>query len=117
MVHCFGGSRARVALWLLWAASMLFAGAAGFVLPGGHSWGQTTLVASGAASALTGSAQFLGGVLGSPLTGIIGLTGAHLGVIVVVSSSIGMCAWWVARHARQCRQLQSQSSVIIERPY
>ncbi|MFT2818203.1 multidrug effflux MFS transporter [Leifsonia sp. A12D58] len=102
--------------WLLWAASMICAAAAGLVLPGGHSWGQTTLVASGAASALTGSAQFLGGVLGSPLTGIIGLTAAHLGVIVLVSSSIGLGAWWVASQTRQRTRLQSQSSVIIERP-
>ncbi|UUT34781.1 hypothetical protein [Microbacterium elymi] len=45
---------------VLWAASTLFAAGAGFVLPGAHSWGQATLVASGVASALTGSAQFFG---------------------------------------------------------
>lgn len=83
--------------WLLWAASMLFAGAAGIVLPSAHSWGQTTRVASGAASALTGSAQFLGGVLGSPLTGMIGPTAVNLGVIVVLSSGVGLCAWILAR--------------------
>ncbi|GAA3880608.1 multidrug effflux MFS transporter [Leifsonia kafniensis] len=90
-------SSARGPEWLLWTASTLFAGAAGIVLPGAHSWGQTTRVASGAASALTGSAQFLGGVLGSPLTGMIGPTAANLGVIVLLSSSIGLCAWLVAR--------------------
>lgn len=84
---------------LLWVASTAFAAAAGLVLPGAHSWGQLTPVASGAASALTGSAQFLGGVLGSPVTGAIGPTAAHLGAVIAAGSGAGLLAWGAAlRH-------------------
>lgn len=84
-------------LWVLWLASTAIGGSAGFVLPGAHSWGQVTPVASGAASALTGSMQFFGGVLGSPVTGLIGPTAANLGAVVALSSGIGLLAWTWAR--------------------
>lgn len=83
--------------WALWAASTVLAGATGLVLPGAHSWGQATAVASGAASALTGSAQFLGGVLGSPLTGAFGSTAGVLGLVVALASALGLTAWVSAR--------------------
>ncbi|MGC3992816.1 MAG: Bcr/CflA family efflux MFS transporter [Propionicimonas sp.] len=82
---------------LVWATSTLYAAGVGFVLPGAHSWGQLTLVASGAASALTGSLQFLGGVIGSPLTGVIGTTAFHLGGVIAVGSGLGILAWTLAR--------------------
>lgn len=85
---------------VLWTASTGFAASAGFVLPAAHSWGQVTLVASGAASALTGAAQFLGGVLGSPVTGFVGPTAAHLGAVVALSSGVGLVAWTVAGRNR-----------------
>src|SRR5690606_36281241 len=64
--------------WSLWAMSTVFAAATAFVFTGAHSWGQTVVTASGAASALTGAAQFFGGFVGSPLTGVIGTTAATL---------------------------------------
>lgn len=79
--------------WVLWFASMCFATSAGFVLPGAHAAGQATLVASGAASAFTGAAQFLGGVLGSPVTGAIGTTAVALGAVLLVASSVGTVLW------------------------
>ncbi|WP_169747651.1 Bcr/CflA family efflux MFS transporter [Demequina iriomotensis] len=85
------------ALW--WLASMAFAAGTGLVLPGAHSWGQATAVASGAASALTGSAQFLGGVAGSPLTGLVGPTAAHLGIVIAVASGVAVAVWAAARPA------------------
>ncbi|PUB32292.1 DHA1 family bicyclomycin/chloramphenicol resistance-like MFS transporter [Promicromonospora sp. AC04] len=107
---------AGAAAAVLWAASTGFAAGAGLVLPAAHSWGQrlsgsrpaarldpgqgarrATLVASGAASALTGSAQFLGGVVGSPLTGVIGPTSTHLGVLIVASSAAALLVWAVIR--------------------
>jgi DHA1 family bicyclomycin/chloramphenicol resistance-like MFS transporter len=84
----------------LWVASTVFAASMGLVLPGAHSWGQLTLVASGAASALAGSAQFLGGVLGSPVTGALGPTAVHLGAVIAVSSAVALVAWRVARRYR-----------------
>ncbi|MEG3615223.1 multidrug effflux MFS transporter [Isoptericola haloaureus] len=75
---------------LLWAASMVYALGQGLVLPGSHSWAQTTAVASGAASALVGAAQFLGGVLGSPVTGLIGPTAVHLGIVLTASSGVAV---------------------------
>jgi DHA1 family bicyclomycin/chloramphenicol resistance-like MFS transporter len=86
--------------FVLWTASTLFAAGIGFVLPGAHSWGQSTATASGAASALTGAAQFFGGVLGSPATGILGPTALNLGVIVASSSVLAIVAWTVAHRAR-----------------
>jgi MFS transporter, DHA1 family, multidrug resistance protein len=86
--------------WSLWAASTVFAASMGFVLPSAHSWGQLTSPPSGAASALTGSAQFLGGVLGSPVTGLIGPTALTLGIIIAASSALALPAWRVARGAR-----------------
>ncbi|WP_169747738.1 Bcr/CflA family efflux MFS transporter [Demequina subtropica] len=83
------------AFW--WLASMAFGAGTGLVLPGAHSWGQATAVASGAASALTGSAQFLGGVLGSPLTGLLGPTAAHLGLVIAVASSAATAIWAATR--------------------
>lgn len=78
---------------LVWGASTIFAAGIGFVLPGAHSSGQLTRTPSGTASALTGAAQFLGGVLGSPLTGILGPTALTLGLIIVCSSAIALGAW------------------------
>ncbi|KRE23297.1 MFS transporter [Agromyces sp. Soil535] len=98
-VTLFAASLAHGPEWLLWTTSTVFAAAAGFVLPAAHSWGQLTLVASGAASALTGSAQFLGGVLGSPVTGVIGPTAAHLGLVIATSSALALLAWYAARIA------------------
>lgn len=83
--------------WLLWLSSTAFAASAGFVIPGAHSWGQATPVASGSASAVTGSAQFLGGVLGSPVTGLLGPTAAHLGLVIAVGSAAGLLAWATVR--------------------
>lgn len=77
---------------LLWAASTLFAAAMGFVLPGAHSWGQLTAVPSGAGSALTGSAQFVGGAAGSPVTGLIGTTVPALGLLVAGSAAVALLA-------------------------
>ncbi|MDN4476327.1 multidrug effflux MFS transporter [Demequina sp. SYSU T00192] len=82
-------------LW--WLASMGFAAGTGLVLPGAHSWAQATPVASGAASALTGSAQFLGGVLGSPVTGLMGPTAAHLGIVIALASTAAVAIWAAAR--------------------
>jgi DHA1 family bicyclomycin/chloramphenicol resistance-like MFS transporter len=89
--------------WLLWMLSTVFAGATAFVLTGAHSWGQLVLAASGAASALTGAAQFLGGVIGSPLTGFIGTTAMTLGALIALSSGVGLLAFsraWRRRHDR-----------------
>jgi DHA1 family bicyclomycin/chloramphenicol resistance-like MFS transporter len=89
--------------WLLWMLSTVFAGATAFVLTGAHSWGQLVLAASGAASALTGAAQFLGGVVGSPLTGFIGTTATTLGALIALSSAVGLVAFsraWRHRHDR-----------------
>lgn len=85
---------------LLWAASIVFATGTGFVLPSAHSWGQLTSALSGAASALTGSAQFLGGVLGSPATGMLGVSAATLGAVITASSLVALGAWVVARRRR-----------------
>ena len=85
--------------WLLWLASIVFAGSAGLVLPGAHAAGQATGAASGAASALTGAAQFLGGAVGSPLTGVIAVTAVVLGAILVVCSSLGVTLWAMIRAA------------------
>lgn len=87
--------------WVLWVASTGLAAGTGFVLPGAHSWGQATVVASGAASALTGSVQFLGGAIGSPVTGLLGTTAANLGIVVALSSSVALVAWAAARRARR----------------
>ena len=87
-------------VWIVWAASSVFAAATGFVLPGAHSWGQATPALSGAASALTGAAQFFGGVLGSPLTGLIGPTAGTLGAIVALSSGAAIGFWARARRLR-----------------
>lgn len=86
--------------WLLWPVSTLYVGGTAFVLTGAHSWGQMTLTASGAASALTGSFQFLGGVLGSPVTGVVGTTAATLGVITTLSAAGGLLAYTRARRHR-----------------
>ncbi|AMB59536.1 Bcr/CflA family efflux MFS transporter [Microterricola viridarii] len=86
--------------WLLWILSTVFAGATAFVFTGAHSWGQLVVTASGAASALTGASQFLGGVLGSPLTGVIGTTAATLGAVITVSSALGWLAFRRAADAR-----------------
>lgn len=85
---------------VLWMASAAVATSAGFVLPGCHAWGQLTVVASGAASALTGSAQFLGGVLGSPATGLLGSTAARLGGVVALGSGLGLVVWVAATRHR-----------------
>ncbi|MDN4478978.1 multidrug effflux MFS transporter [Demequina sp. SYSU T00039] len=82
---------------VLWACAMVYAFGQGLVLPGAHSWGQTTVVASGAASALTGSAQFLGGVLGSPMTGLIGISAAHLGAVLAAASGAAGAVWLLTR--------------------
>jgi len=83
--------------WLVWTLSAVFAAGAGFVLPAAHSWGQATAVASGAASALTGAFQFFGGVLGSPVTGVIGTTAAHLGALIAVACVLAAGAWMLGR--------------------
>lgn len=80
----------------VWAASAVFAAGTGFVLPGTHSWAQATRPPSGAASALTGSAQFLGGVFGSPVTGAFGPTASLLGAIITASSVLALVAWYQA---------------------
>jgi DHA1 family bicyclomycin/chloramphenicol resistance-like MFS transporter len=85
--------------WLVWAASSVFASGIGFVLPAAHSWGQLTRPASGSASALTGAAQFLGGVLGSPVTGLLGASGLVLGLILAGSSIVALVIWRVASRA------------------
>ncbi|MFB9650309.1 MFS transporter [Curtobacterium pusillum] len=90
-----GGALAAIAVSrgpdpLLWAASALFAAGVGLVLPGSHTWGQLTDAPSGSASALTGSAQFLGGVLGSPVTGLLGATALSLGFVLVASSAVAL---------------------------
>jgi MFS transporter, DHA1 family, multidrug resistance protein len=95
--------------WSVWAAAVLFTGGMGLVLPSAHSWGQVTLVASGAASALTGSSQFLGGVLGSPVTGAIGPTAVHLGIIIAASSAVGIVAWNAGRLARRAGTSEATS--------
>ncbi|MCS5729351.1 Bcr/CflA family efflux MFS transporter [Herbiconiux moechotypicola] len=82
---------------VLWGTSLAFAAATGFVLPGAHSWGQLAPVPSGAASALVGSAQFFGGALGSPVTGLLGAGAANLGVVIAISSSLALFAWLAAR--------------------
>ncbi|MGP6169991.1 multidrug effflux MFS transporter [Microbacterium sp. A204] len=89
--------------WMLWALSTVFAAATAFVLTGAHSWGQTVVTASGAASALTGAAQFFGGVIGSPLTGVIGTTAATLGAVIAVSSTVGVLAFRRAVRHRDAR--------------
>lgn len=104
-----GGAIAVVAAlggpeWALWAISAVFAASAGFILPGAHSWAQLTVVASGAASALTGATQFFGGVLGSPLTGLLGTTAATLGAVIALSSGAGVAAWAWASRERRTRQ-------------
>ncbi|WP_159450130.1 Bcr/CflA family efflux MFS transporter [Demequina sp. NBRC 110056] len=81
----------------LWAASMAYALGQGLVLPGAHAWAQVTVVASGAASALAGSLQFLGGVLGSPVTGLLGPTARTLGVVTAAASGIAVLAWAATR--------------------
>ena len=86
--------------WAVWALSAVFAAGAGFVLPAAHSWGQATAVASGAASALTGAFQFFGGVLGSPVTGVIGTTAAHLGAVIAVACVLAAGAWTLGRRGR-----------------
>jgi len=87
--------------WAVWMLSAVFAAGAGFVLPAAHSWGQATAVASGAASALTGAFQFFGGVLGSPVTGVIGTTAAHLGALIAVACVLAAGAWALGRTARR----------------
>jgi len=87
--------------WSLWLASTVAIGATAFVLTGAHSWGQATVTLSGAASALTGAAQFLGGVVGSPLTGLIGTTATSLGAVMTVSAGVGLAAWSCARRQRR----------------
>jgi DHA1 family bicyclomycin/chloramphenicol resistance-like MFS transporter len=84
---------------LLWGASAIFAAGIGFVLPGAHSWGQLTGQPSGAASALTGAAQFLGGVLGSPITGLLGPSALLLGLILAATSALALVAWRFALSA------------------
>ena len=78
--------------WVDGLAALGFVASAGLVFPGAHASGQTTMVASGAASALTGAAQFLGGVLGSPVTGAIGPTAITLGGILLLAPLIGFAA-------------------------
>jgi MFS transporter, DHA1 family, multidrug resistance protein len=96
---------------LLWGASIVFAAGIGFVLPGAHSWGLLTQSQSGAASALTGAAQFFGGVLGSPVTGLVGPTAFMLGVTITGSSAIALAVWRVAIGAG--RRATSASSRIV----
>ncbi|WP_062516294.1 multidrug effflux MFS transporter [Demequina gelatinilytica] len=98
-VLLWGAAAAGAPELLWWLASMAFAAGTGLVLPGAHAWGQATAVASGAASALTGSAQFLGGVLGSPVTGLLGPTAAHLGLVIAVASGLAVAIWATARPA------------------
>ncbi|WP_165310805.1 MFS transporter [Microbacterium protaetiae] len=86
---------------LIWTLSALFAAGAGFVLPAAHSWGQATAVASGAASALTGAFQFFGGALGSPVTGVIGTTAAHLGGLIALACVLAAGAWLFGLSARR----------------
>jgi DHA1 family bicyclomycin/chloramphenicol resistance-like MFS transporter len=80
--------------WTLWAGSMVFAASAGFVLPSAHAAGQATVVVSGAASAITGAAQFLSGVLGSPATGVLGVSAGTLGAVILASSGVGVGMGW-----------------------
>jgi DHA1 family bicyclomycin/chloramphenicol resistance-like MFS transporter len=94
------GAAVHAPVGVLWAASIVFAGGMGFVLPGAHSWGQLTRPASGASSALTGAAQFLGGVLGSPVTGLIGPTALTLGSIIAVSATLALVFWRLAERTR-----------------
>lgn len=93
----------RLAEGMLWLASTVFAAGAGLVLPATHSWGQSVLVASGAASALTGAAQFLGGALGSPLTGLVGVGASTLSAVVVGGSVCSLVCWWFASRGRRRR--------------
>lgn len=90
-------------VWILWGSTTLFAAAIGFVLPGAHSWGQLTRTPSGAASALTGSAQFSGGVLGAPATGLIGPTALLLGTIIAVTGASALVPWRVASREAAAR--------------
>ena len=85
---------------VLWISTTLFASSMGIIFPAAHTWGQSTGVLSGSASALTGSAQFLGGVLGSPLTGIFGSTPLSLGAVIGVSSVLAIMAWRFAKKRR-----------------
>ena len=82
---------------MLWAASLAYAFGQGLVLPGTHSWAQATAVTSGAASALAGAAQFLGGVLGSPVTGLLGPGSLELGVVLAVASGAAAVIWTLTR--------------------
>jgi DHA1 family bicyclomycin/chloramphenicol resistance-like MFS transporter len=86
---------------VLWGASIVFAAGMGFVLPGAHSWGQLTSQPSGAASALTGAAQFLGGVVGSPLTGLIAPNALVLGLIVAATAAGSLAVWRLAMRAHR----------------
>ncbi|WP_460775824.1 MFS transporter [Microbacterium sp. GXF7504] len=88
---------------VLWLASTVFAAGAGFVLPATHGWGQSVAVASGAASALTGAAQFLGGALGSPLTGVIGIGATSLAAVVLAGSACALGCCLLARAAMRRR--------------
>ncbi len=94
------GAALHAPVGVLWGATILFTAGIGFVLPGAHSWGQLTRPASGASSALTGAAQFLGGVLGSPVTGLIGPTALSLGIIIALASALALLAWGFAARAR-----------------
>lgn len=84
---------------LLWATSTVYCASMGLVFPGAHSWGQLTLVASGASSALTGAAQFFGGAIGSPVTGLVGISALHLGLVAAAASAMALSIWHVARGA------------------
>lgn len=95
--------------WLLWSLSTVYAAASAFVFTGAHSWGQSVAAASGAASALTGAAQFSGGVLGSPLTGAIGTTTATLGAVTAVGSALGVLSFLAAARRRRRRESASGS--------
>lgn len=95
---------------LLWAAAIVYAFGQGLVLPGAHSWAQATAVASGAASALGGSAQFLGGVLGSPVTGVMGPTAANLGLVTAVASGAAVAIWAVTRRRVPAAASSTQQS-------
>lgn len=86
---------------LLWFASTVFVAGAGLVLPGIHSWGQLTVVVSGVASGLTGGAQFLGGVIGSPLVGAIGVSAETLAMVVTVGSLGALVVVWHAGRRRR----------------
>lgn len=88
-------------VWLLWIASMVFAASTGLVLPGAHSWGQATLAVSGVASGVTGAAQFLGGVVGSPVTGAAAPNAQLLGVLIAVSSAAALRLCLAARRAER----------------